>query len=368
MEKKNKIVILILIILVVCGIAAHVFLTPSTVETVGAVNITDMANRTVQVPATVNNVVATAPPMTTIIYMLAPDKLTAVNYEWTDEELEYVPGQYANLPVVGGWFGTQDGSYEEFIASEPDLIIEAIDDGMGTDLETVEERQNNFGEIPVVAAVDATDIERMSASITFMGQVLGAEENAAALTNFTQTYLNLVNERSGQLSGDQVKTVYYAEGNDGLQTSPSGSTHGQLIDVIGGENVANSLNQGNTTASVQVSMEQVISWNPEIIITTDPEFYNQVYNDSNWAQITAVQNHDVYLSPQSPFKWFDRPVGANMIIGIPWTAKVIYPDLYEDIDMVNVTQEFYSNFYHYDLSEDQARQMLLDSGLREENL
>ncbi|MBR1610970.1 MAG: ABC transporter substrate-binding protein, partial [Methanobrevibacter sp.] len=137
---------------------------------------------------------------------------------------------------------------------------------------------------------------------------------------------------------------------------------------IGGVNVADSLNQGNTTTSVQVSMEQVISWNPDLIITNDAEFYAKVYSDSNWGKLDAVKNKEVYLCPQSPFKWFDRPVGANMIIGVPWTAKVIYPDQYKDIDMVAATQEFYSNFYHIDLSNDDIKQMLLDSGLKESNL
>lgn len=57
-----------------------------------------------------------------------------------------------------------------------------------------------------------------------------------------------------------------------------------------------------------------------------------------------------------------------MIIGVPWTAKVIYPDDYKDIDMVSATKEFYSNFYHFDLSDDQAKQLLRDSGLKESNL
>ena len=115
-------------------------------------------------------------------------------------------------------------------------------------------------------------------------------------------------------------------------------------------------------------MEQVISWNPDKIITNDPEFYSHVYNDSNWGKINAVKNKEVYLSPQSPFKWFDRPVGANMIIGVPWTAKVLYPDDYKDINMKDATKEFYSNFYHIDLSDDEAKQILLDSGLKESNL
>ncbi|WP_299524749.1 ABC transporter substrate-binding protein [uncultured Methanobrevibacter sp.] len=366
MENKSKIIILILAILVICGVGAHIFLTPSTVETVGSKNITDMAGRTVQIPASVGNVVATSPPMTTVIYMIAPEKLTGVNFQWNDNELKYVPYQYANLPVVGGWYGTQDGSYEEFIASEPDMVIESIDEGGDGNLATVQERQDKFGEIPVVAVNDTTDVEKVDGSITFIGEVLGAKDNAKKLTDFNDKYLNEVHQKSAQIT--DKKTVYYAEGNDGLQTNPSNSTHGQLIDLVGGENVANSLAQGNTTSGIQVSMEQIIKWNPDVIITTNPDFYAKIYNDSNWASINAVKNHEVYLSPQSPFKWFDRPVGANMIIGVPWTAKCIYPDQYKDIDMVATTQEFYSDFYHVDLSNEEAKQMLLDSGLKESNL
>ena len=366
MEKKSKVIILILAILVICGVGAHVFLTPSTVETVGAKNITDMAGRTVQIPASVNDVVATSPPMTTVIYMIAPEKLTAVNFQWTEDELKYVPSQYANLPVVGGWYGTQDGSYEEFIASEPDMVIESIDESGDGNLATVQERQDKFGEIPVVAVNDTTSVEKVDGSITFIGEVLGAQDNAKKLTDFNDKYLDEVHQKSAQIS--DKKTVYYAQGNDGLQTNPSNSTHGQLIDLVGGENVANSLAQGNTTSGIQVSMEQIIKWNPDVIITTNPTFYAKVYNDSDWASINAVKNHDVYLSPQSPFKWFDRPVGANMIIGVPWTAKCIYPDQYGDIDMISTTQEFYSEFYHYDLSKEEAKQMLLDSGLKEADL
>ena len=368
MDKKIKVVILLLIVLVIGGVATHLFLTPSTVETEGSKNITDMIGRSVEIPASVNNVVATSPPMTTVLYMIAPDKLKAVNFQWTDDELKYVPSQYANYPVVGGWYGTQDGSYEEFIAAEPDLIIESIDEGGDGDMSTVEERQEKFGTIPVVAVKDTTDVEKIGESILFMGEIVGAQDKANELNDFNNKYLDIVHEKSAQLSDSDKKTVYYAQGDDGLQTNPSHSTHGQLIDLIGGVNVADSLNQGNTTTSVQVSMEQVISWNPDVIITNDAEFYAKVYSDSNWGKLDAVKNKEVYLSPQSPFKWFDRPVGANMIIGVPWTAKVIYPDQYKDIDMVGATQEFYSNFYHIDLSNEDAKQMLLDSGLKESNL
>ena len=368
MEKKIKVIILLLVVLVVAGVATHLFLTPSTLETVGSKNVTDMIGRDVEIPASVSNVVATSPPMTTVLYMIAPDKLKAVNFQWTDDEMKYVPGEYQNFPVVGGWYGSQDGSYEEFIASEPDIVIESIDEGGDGDKSTVDERQEKFGKIPVIAVKDTTNVEKVGESITFMGEVVGAQDKAKELNDFNDKYLDIVHDRSSKLSDSDKKTVYYAYGDDGLQTSPSHSTHGQLIDLIGGVNVADSVAQGNTTGGVQVSIEQVISWNPDKIITNDKEFYDSVYSDSNWGKLDAVKNKEVYLSPQSPFKWFDRPVGANMIIGVPWTAKVIYPDDYKDINMVDATKEFYSNFYHFDLSDDEAKQLLLDSGLKEANL
>lgn len=288
MEKKVKVIILLLVVLVLAGLATHMFLTPSTVETVGSKNVTDMIGRNVEMPASVSNVVATSPPMTTVLYMIVPDKLKAVNFQWTDEEMEYVPSQYQNLPVVGGWYGTQDGSYEEFIASEPDVVIESIDEGGDGDASTVKERQEKFGTIPVIAVKDTTNVEKIGESITFMGEVVGAQDKAQQLNDFNKKYLDIVHDKSSKLSDSDKVKVYYAQGDDGLQTNPSHSTHGQLIDLVGGVNVADSAAQGNTTSGVQVSMEQVISWNPDKIITNDPEFYAKVYSDSNWGKIDAV--------------------------------------------------------------------------------
>ena len=90
MDKKSKIILGILIILVVCLIGVNVFLTPSSVKSNENHTITDMANRSVSVPTSVSKVVSTSPPITTILYMIAPDKLGGMNFQWTDDELKYV--------------------------------------------------------------------------------------------------------------------------------------------------------------------------------------------------------------------------------------------------------------------------------------
>lgn len=368
MEKKTTIILAVLVALIACGVAISLFASPSSMSSSGNQTITDMANRTVNIPSDVNRVVATSPPMTTIMYMLAPDKLVGVNFQWTDEELKYVPNQYKDkFPVVGGWFGSQDGNYEQFLASEPNFVVESIDEGMGVDLSTVDERQEKFGSVPVIAVTDNTNVTKIDSTIEFMGKILGAEDKASQLTSFNDKYLSEVQGTASSISDSERKSVYYASGEDGLSTYASGSSHGQLISLVGAKNVADTEVQ-NSGGELTVSIEQVMKWNPDVIIATDEDFYNNVYNDSKWASVKAVKDHQVYISPQSPFKWFDRPPGANIIIGVPWTAKVIYPDKYSNIDMVDATKEFYSNFYHYDLSDDQAREILTSSGIKESDL
>lgn len=360
MEKKTKIILITLAILMILAIMVVAIFSPTNISQ-GNTTITDMAGRTVTIPNQINTVVATDPPMTTIIYMLAPEKLGGLNFQWTTEEIEYVPQQYQDLPNIGGWYGSNTGNYEQFIATNPDIIIESISE-LGGDNTTIEDQQEKFGTIPLIAVTDNTDVTKINQTIQFIGQIIGEEDQANKLCQFNNKYLDKINQINNTIPDNERKTVYYAEGEDGLSTDPNGTAHAQLISLCGGYNVADIESQEGE-GQIQVSIEQVMKWNPDIIIANDPDFYNTIYSDPTWSNIEAVKNHQVYLSPQSPFKWIDRPPGANIIIGVPWMAKVLYPDYYTDINLKDTTHEFYSNFYHIDLSDQQITDILQKSGL-----
>jgi iron complex transport system substrate-binding protein len=72
----------------------------------------------------------------------------------------------------------------------------------------------------------------------------------------------------------------------------------------------------------------------------------------------------VYMVPKAPQSWMDRPPGVNQIIGIPWMAKVLYPDQFQSIGLKSMTKEFYSEFYHYNLTDAEASGILSSSGLK----
>ncbi|WP_321423183.1 ABC transporter substrate-binding protein [uncultured Methanobacterium sp.] len=362
---KNYFILIAAVALIaVAGLGSY--LTEYGAFSGGNTTITDMAGRNLTVPSPINHVLSTSPTTTVLVYMISPDKLQAFNYEVTSDEQKYMPDAYKNLPSVGGWYGSQSGSYEQFIAMNPDVVLDSVspDDSSShaSTLSVLSERQQKFGSIPVVGVADTSNVTTLNPSIEFIGTLLGSTDKAKKLSDFNTKVQKEVTDVVSTIPDSERTTVYFAEGVDGLKTEPSGSVHGQLIDLCHGNNVANVQMQGGS-GQTQVSMEQVLKWNPQVIITTDPTFFASVYQNSTWSSVNAVQNKKVYLSPQSPFKWFDKPTGANLIIGIPWTAKILYPDKFKNLDLKGEVKEFYSEFYHYDLSDDGVTKILKDSGM-----
>ena len=354
MEKKKMLLLAAAIILVAVCCATYVWLgaTSSQPVTDGKNTriITDALGRQVVIPVNPQRVVTTYPPLTTMVYMLAPDKLIG----WQTKPLgQYMKPKYSNLPVVGGWYGLWTGKYEEFLLQKPDLILVNADVGRAT----IEEHQARFSPIPVVAVNDTTNELKLEPSIRLMGDILNENNQANELISFYNRAQQDVAQRVSNVSADTGRRVYYAEGPQGLATDPKGADHTQLIEITHGYNVAN-VQMKPGYGMTPVSMENILQWNPEVIIVENPVFFKSVYNDTLWKDIPAVKNHRVYLMPHAPSPWFDRPPGVSCIIGFPWTLSVIYPELTTDMNLKGYVKEFYSKFYHYDLTDNEVAQLL----------
>lgn len=348
--KTGIIIAIIAIIVIVGGYAAYNY---NPVSANGTVKMTDMAGRTVYVPAEITKALSTSPPSTNTIYMLAPDKLGGWNSNLTAEQKKYTPEKYQNLPVIGGWYSTYQGNPENFISQNPSVILYDRAN-LGNSSPDVNNMQQMMGSIPVAVVMSSTNATNYTPSIQFTGKLLGATDKSDKLVDFYKTVLSQVNGTASTIPQDQKIRVYYAEGAAGLQTDPSGSPHSQLIDLCGGINVAQvQLKSGNGMS--EVNMEQVLQWNPDLIITNNAQFYSKVYNNSSWQNVKAVKDKKVYLAPTAPLGWFDRPPGVNTIIGIPWTAKVLYPDKFKSINMTKLTKQFYSEFYHVNLTDEDVK-------------
>jgi iron complex transport system substrate-binding protein len=317
--------------------------------------ITDMLGRDMQVPVNVSRVASLSNSVTVQAYMLAPDKLIGWDSNRTVEQNKYMPIKYQTLPVMGG--GKKDANYETFISMNPDLVFV----GHGMVLDDVNDMQQKLGTVPLLDVEGDNNLTNIDSSLNFIGKSVNEQQKANQLIAFHDNIMAEVTRKTSNIPENEKKRVYYARDGTGLMTNPSGSAHTQLIEMCGGINVAQ---VPITKGSVGVSMEQVLKWNPDVIIASDRTFYQNIYSDPLWQNVKAVQDKQVYLVPSSPFNWFENPPGANTILGIPWTAKVLYPEKFNDMDIKNITKEFYSNFYHYNLTDDEVNTIISSSGLK----
>jgi iron complex transport system substrate-binding protein len=312
--------------------------------------ITDMNGRTVTIPSKITKVysIGSCPSYD---YMLAPEKLvgwSASPRAPSNTSLKYIAKEYRNLPVIGS------SNYEAIIAAHPDIVI--LENNNSVEIEKVQEK---LGSIPVVSVPNwhYASVGIFEKNLRFLGDVLGVPEKADTEITYIRTVLNEIKISISTIPESERVRVFYSGDTAGLKPPHWGLPHTEWINICGGINVFS----GNSTwqsTSYTVTRESVLIWKPDVIVTTNPVYYSQVYDDGFWKRIPAVQTRRVYLIPTEPFNWFDSPHGINTIVGLPWTAHAFYPERFSEEWARSREKEFFATFYHIDLSDEQLSSLL----------
>jgi iron complex transport system substrate-binding protein len=314
--------------------------------------MTDSAGRDVVVPKQIQRVYAAGPPASVLVYAVAPDKLLGWTRPMTPDEARFLPTQYAQLPTLGRLTGRGNtANMEVVLRAQPDLILDA-GSVVPTYVSLADRMQAQTG-IPYVL-LDGR-FASLGASLRIVGTLLGQEEHGRRLADYVEQTVTEVQSRIASVPTQARPRVYYARGPKGLQTALPGAINVETIEFLGGRNVVSTAETAG--GLINVSLEQVLLWNPDIIVTVDPNFYNAVWHDPRWGGVKAVQEKRVYLSPYLPFGWVDFPPGVNRVIGLRWLAGVLYPQLFRN-DLRQQTAEFFRLFYHKELTPDQLDALL----------
>lgn len=320
--------------------------------------IVDESGRTVEIPAEIKTAYATSQIGIILLYTLNPDKLAGWGYAISDSDKQFIDEKYFDLRVLGVWSGRNGtGNVEEIIHVHPDVIfsIGTIEDSQRDLVETIQEQTG----IPVVM-LDGS-LSKLDKLYESMGDIIGEQEKAKELGDYCGKTIADIGALTKDIPDEKRVKVYYAEGAKGLETDPRGSFHTEVLDFVGGVNVADVPIQGGFGRSV-VSFEQLLNWNPEVIIVgydkdAKEGFFRDIYNTTEWLSIKAVKNKKVYSIPNKPFDWFDRPPSVNRIIGVRWLAHLLYPE-YVKLDMGAEVKEFYEKFYHKKLTDAEVDELL----------
>jgi iron complex transport system substrate-binding protein len=302
-----------------------------------AAAVADDTGRTLTVRGPVRRVFPAGPPAAILLYTLAPDLLLGWPRANRPEECEYMLPEICARPEIGRLTGRGNtANLESVIALQPDLIID-----VGSTSETFVTLANRVQEqtgIPY-ALLDGRFLS-LSTSYEKLGRLTGREDAGADFADYCNMTLGVITNRIAFVPAEKRPRVYYARGPRGLTTGLGGSINVETIELLA-RNVAGERKGG----LANVSLEQVLLWNPDVIVTIDQDFAADARINPAWASVAAVKNNRIHLSPKLPFGWVDFPPSVNRLIGLWWLSKILYPDLFKE-DMRELTRDFYAKFYH----------------------
>lgn len=319
--------------------------------------VTDQLGRQVTIPDHVNRVVVLQHQTLNLLVQLdAQERVVGILSSWKKQLGEHyirlAPG-LVSLPMPGDLTQVNIESLLKlapqvvFVANyAPPEMISQIEQA-GIPVVAISLRQDSAGEAnkinPAMTDEDTAYNEGLKTGIRLIGEVVERQKQAQALIDYTFNARQQVSTRLQTVAPEKRIRVYMA--NPDLTTYGSGKYTGLMMSHAGAINVAAASIKGFK----QVSIENVLEWNPQVIFVQDryPDEVNKIQNDPAWQAIDAVKNHRVYLMPEYAKAW-GYPMPEALAIGELWMAKKLYPERFADVDMQKAADAYYQRFYRMD--------------------
>ncbi|PAV13520.1 iron ABC transporter substrate-binding protein [Methanosarcina spelaei] len=312
--------------------------------------ITDQEGRIVTIPTNVTRVAALAgQSYEKLILLNQTDKMAVTISAWTN-----LPWSSKIAPQLKNISIEDDPNVEDLIRKKVQVVFCLSYDGN-------KEKLNSSNISVVVTQKNSGNPENIDSftkyvkqEVALYGEVMGldAKKIADEWGEYFDQKANYVTSRTANLTDSQKPTVYYARGPDAITTQGKYSYTQWYVQMAGGNCVAKNTSKEGLQS---VTMEQLLAWNPDVIFVGRVNSTNIITNDSRLSNIKAIKNNRVYLCPQGVAYWDGSAEGVLLM---EYFAKNLHPELFEDLNMTNEVKDYYSKFYHYNLTDDEANRIL----------
>lgn len=307
--------------------------------------ITDMTGKTVQLPQKIERIADSWPAHTEVLMLLGAGKKivatanTAKNLPWM---FKVEPGLNSAVTTTSQTFNT-----ETLAAKNPDIFFMSPGN-------TNADKIQSMG-IPTVQ-LNFTNYDQMKQCISLTAKILGADaqKRAAKYNAYLDQTLSSIKKTTSTIPTAQRPKVLHIQSLNPLQVDGSDTIIDDWITAAGGVNAA----QGVSGNMKPVSLEQVIQWNPDVIIVGvgGVDGASTIQNDPKWKDIKAVQDGKVYNNPMGVFGW-DR-YSPEEVLQLQWAAKTLNPDKFKSLDVQKAVQDYYKTYLNYNLSASDAQLIL----------
>lgn len=326
-------------------------------NTDGTMTVTDSTGRQVILPEKLTQIAPSGTTAQMILYTLVPDHMVGWGKSPSKVQQKYIPEKYYNLPEFGQFYGKNASlNMEALIAAKPQVIIDMGDmkKGHKEDMDRIQEQTG----IPTIF-IEA-NLDNFSTAYRMLGELFGVQDAAEKLAKYIDETVETAQETAAKIPADKRVSVMFGTGETGLDVNAKGSIHSAVIELIGADNAIEVAEVSNKGGGNTVSMETVLMAQPDVIVFSAGAPYDTVASDENWSSVKAVQEGKYYQIPSEPYNWLTEPPSVNRIIGARWLGNLLYPELYP-YDMIEEAKNFYELFWHYSLTDEEAKELLAKS-------
>ena len=356
--KKSVCLLLALLTFVLAGCGAAGI--PSTETQV----ITDHDGFEVTVPKDINRIVVCdilPLPSVLAVFFDSAEKIVGISGTSMNAAENSLLGQlYPEiLDAETSFINGSTVNTEELMKLQPDVVFyNASRKELGETL-----RKAGFAAIAIsVNKWDYNCIETLNNWIALLSQLFPDNDKTETVAQYSQKMYDLVLQRVSTIPEEDREQAFflYQYSDTNLQTSGKLFFGQWWADAIGVKNVAEELSTDN---SVSVNMEQIYAWNPSLIFisnftTADADsLYGNTVGSYDWSVVDAVTNQRVYKMPLGMYRSYTP--GVDTPVTLLWLAKTAYPQLFQDIDIIQQTKDYYQDVFGIALTDDQAASIFI---------
>ncbi|MCF8587872.1 ABC transporter substrate-binding protein [Gordonia liuliyuniae] len=253
------------------------------------------------------------------------------------------PGS-AESPVVAG--NDFVPNVETLLQLDPDVVVQWGDRGTGV-TEPIE-----AAGMPVVGLEYGTQ-EDLENWITLFAQIAGKPERGTELVGWQHAEIAKMRDRVAKQSGERPRAMILSKTGDTYSTTTADGYDGFQFDLVGADLVTD----GFVSDSGQVNAEQILAWNPEVIMLSgfDTSTPADIYADSRLAGTSAVKNKRVYKTPLGGYRW--QVPSAESPLMWQWMNQILYPTE-RNGELRTQMRDAFDDLFAYDISEDEIDQVL----------
>ncbi len=316
--------------------------------------IEDQLGKIIELDGVPERVCTTIMPFPYIYYAVVgnSDNLIGCNPSsiaaYEDSALKYM---YPELASANTSFVDTDFvvNVEELLTLQPDVVFQW--NYMEDEIEKME-----AAGIKVVALQYGSQ-EDLETWIRIIGKMFDKEERAEELITYFHENIKEVTNKTDTLTADEIRNILIM--SDNLKVSGNGYVN-FWVEWAGGNNPAKEL----SGEQLNVNMEQIYEWNPEIIFIGNftqmqpSDLVENKLDGQDWSVVDAVKNKEVYKIPIGGYRW--DPPGVETPLMTKWVAKIQHPELFADMDMREEVTEFYQEVYNFEMTDEILDEILED--------